>query len=203
MSSFRRATLLMSFVLAVSAVGMPGSPALAAVGPEDPWAPGTSWVSLRAGSARSGEANAPESGYGAGFGYSKMLGGWLKKFSLGAYIHFENLGSLGDATEYSIPVTLEMARHMRLTREIQPYLGFGGGAYYRKLYRTGDDTGTFEPGFYILLGANTPIYKAGVLGFDLRLNWVDVSSDDPNPVFAPKESTTTQMGLKINYSIVY
>ena len=174
----------------------------AALGPEDAWAPGTQWVSLRMGTARSGEGNAPDAGFGAGIGYSRMLTKYLPKFSIGGYVHVENLGSLGNATEYSIPVTLELARHMKWTKEIRPYLGIGGGAYYRKYYRTGDDSGTFEPGFYLLAGANAPIYRSGVLGLDLRFSWIDVATDDPNPVFAPKESTTTQMGFKINYSIV-
>ncbi len=203
-----RRSLLWTFVGTLAALAAWTLPvavpcAQAAVGPESPWAPGTQWVSLRMGTARSGEGNAPDAGFGAGFGYSRMLTKMLPKFSFGGYVHVENLGSLGNATEYSIPLTLELVRHMRWTNEIRPYVGFGGGAYYRKYYRTGDDSGQFEPGYYILLGANTPIYRAGVLGLDVRFSWIDVATDDPNPVFAPKEGTTTQVGLKLNYSIVY
>ena len=48
-----------------------------------------------------------------------------------------------------------------------------GGAFYRKLYRTGDDIGVMRSGKYLVLGVNSPIDGTNVLGLDVRLAKVD------------------------------
>lgn len=173
-----------------------------------PWTSDAQWLSFRGGYAKSGGTNAPSAGFGVGLGYTRMLDKWklwrwtlFKQFSLGAHVHVEHLGSFGRAAEYSIPMTVELARHFRWSTYVRPYVGVGGGAYYRKFYRTGEDTGQFEPGGFVVLGMNAPVDGQHVLGLDLRYSVVDAGED--NPVFVNENSTSGQWSLKLNWALAY
>jgi hypothetical protein len=173
-----------------------------------PWTSDAQWLSFRGGYAKSGGTNAPATGFGVGVGYTRMLDQWkigpwtlFKHFSLGAHVHVEHFGSFGRASEYSIPMTVELDRHFRWTTYMRPYLGVGGGAYYRKFYRTGEDTGQFEPGGFFVMGMNAPVDRQNVLGVDLRYSVVDAGED--NPVFLNENSTSGQWSLKLNWALAY
>ncbi|TMQ51447.1 MAG: hypothetical protein E6K73_05625 [Candidatus Eisenbacteria bacterium] len=194
---------------------------------EDPWASGQNWLSVRAGYAKSTAVGAGDGGGGYGFGYSRMLAplkvhkaSFFKQgYSLGAYVHHELLGKLGAATEVEVPVTVEMMRHYQWKTALRPYLGLGAGGFYRKTYRTGSDIRSINPGVYVALGANAPIQKGQLLGFDVRIIRLNTENDPVNPVFGaggsksrhqaplpsgrPRNPGAFHWSAKINFTMTY
>ena len=179
-----------------------------------PWRPGRSWMSFRIGYAKSTVDNGGNGSIGGGFGYSRMLGGlklWrfrlLRRYSLGAYVHFDQLARFGDAVELEVPATLELVRHYRLgSPYLRPYLGIGGGGYWRGVYRTGYDIGHMRVGGYVVFGANSPIDAHHVLGLDARVarvERIDKENIAVNPVFVDVEESATHWSLKLNYALTY
>ena len=172
-----RAVLCSAAVLACVLV----APSLAATGaPNDSvnWTKGRQWVSARAGYAKSSAAGSANGYGGGGIGYARFL---TRRWAIGAYLHDDLLGQFGAAAEIEIPFTLEIVRHTRWGPGLHPYLGLGGGMFYHKFYRTGDDaTKTYGAG-YLTWGANTPIGGPHVVGIDFRV--ARVPKQDDNPVF--------------------
>ena len=162
------------------------------------WAPGSQWLSIRFGYARSGDDNAANGNIGAGFGMTAMGKGM---WSVGAYAHLEVLGRYSSASELEMPLTLEFARHTKWGAFVRPYLGLGGGVFYHKTYRTGGDTADLRPGFYFVSGLNAPISEHSLLGLDVRAIFQGpVENDDP--VFGSGEPDATRWSIKVNYSRV-
>lgn len=205
---------LVALCLAGTAFAQPPAPS--------PWSEGRVWMFVRAGYAGS---NAPASGHGGtgyGFGFSRMLSpshvnqwsvfgveplGFLnwtlfKRASLGVSTQYDVIGTFGSASEIEIPVTLDLSRHFGLNSQMSPYLGFGGGWFYRKSYQTGGDTGRTVPGFYVSGGFNVPIAERQVLGLDVRLASVDGENTPPNPVFGTGTSSALHISAKVNLAFV-
>jgi len=141
-----------------------------------PWQKGSSWISARAGYAKSASANAAPGLIGAGVGYARM---WRQNWSLGAYLHDDLLGKFAASAEIEIPLTVELVRHSQWGAALHPYFGIGGGAFYHKYYRTGADASKVLAGEYLTFGANSMVNPHGVLGLDIRLASVKVPGGDP------------------------
>lgn len=191
----------------------------------DLWAGGRNWLSLRGGYAKAAGDFSGDGGVGFGFGYARMLSPvhfwrwtFLKQFSLGTYVHYEVIDHFGSAAEIEVPATIELVRHFHWKTPVHPYLGLGGGSFYRKTYRTGDDTRDVHGAGYLTGGLNVPVGGRQVLGFDVRYIRIDASYDPPNPVFGPgsgevhfdsagdpvvERKTGTHWSAKVNYSLVY
>ena len=175
------------------------------------WQSGRNWISVRVGYAKSLVTDAPHGSFGGGIGFNHMLTKtkiykWtvFKQWSLGGYVHVEHLGNFGASSVMEIPVTVEFVRHFKMgTPLLRPYAGFGGGAFYRKLYRTGSDLSVTRPAGYFVFGANTPIDHNNVLGLDFRFIQVDASNEPPNPVFGAGDPTAGRWSLKLGYSLTY
>ena len=188
-------------------------PATARSQGEDPWQAGQNWISVRAGYAKASGDLMGHGGPGFGAGYSRMLSPvklgpmtLFRHWSLGAYVHYEQLGRFASARDVEIPITLELVRHIKWSTPLRPYLGFGVGAFFRKTQNTAEllppevlaeliEVGVFPPGYqpeevsntkfgaYLSFGANTQLSGRHLLGFDGRLVRVDHSNIPPNPVF--------------------
>ena len=176
-----------------------------------PWQPGRQWMSFRVGFAKSSVPEAADGSIGGGMGYARMLPGFhiwrftpLRKYSLGASIQLDQLGRFGTAAEIEVPVTAELVRHYQWgTPYLRPYLGIGGGAFYRKLYRSGRDFARVKPGAFLTFGVNTPLDPRQVLGLDLRVSRVNGENEGGNPVFGPGEHSASHWSVKFNYAITY
>jgi len=160
---------------------------------EDPWAPGTNWLSLRAGYAKMSGENTPNGAAGYGFGYSRMLKPilFLKNMSLGAYAHHEVLGRFHGAAIVQVPMSVEFVRHSLWDGGLRPYLGVGYGANFVKGYRFPDTPGDVRGGGYVVGGFNSQVNPNSVIGMDLR--WGVLSDLDETYIWS----------FKLNYSWVY
>ena len=192
----------------------PAAPAIVDAGDQElqsHWGARRNWLSFRAGYAKSGTEDAANGSVGGGIGYSRMISKWkiykwtlFKRFSLGGYVHVDQLGRFGDAAEIEVPATIELVRHFRWgSPYVRPYVGVGGGAFYRKLYRSGDDIGVMRSGKYLVLGVNSPIDGINVLGLDMRLAKVDATNAGVNPVFGLGDDNATHWSVKLNYALTY
>jgi len=168
--------------------------------PDDPWDRGSTWLSVRAGYAKAGYDGSPNGNIGGGFGFTHMFfHGW----SLGGYAQYDVLGRFGKAAESELPFTLEAARHISWGSAFHPYFGLGGGTYYHKTYRTGDDISVPHGGGYFVTGFNSPVSPHGLLGFDLRAGFVAGDPGKTNPVFGVEKAKSTRWSAKINWSYTY
>lgn len=162
--------------IAAGLILLAAAPAMAQA---DPWAKGTSWMSVRFGYAKSTAAGAADGSVGAGFGFAKFHSA---KWSYGGMIQFDNLGSYGSAHEMESSWTLELLRHYKWPTAARPYLGFGGGAYFNRVSGTGQDGSSIAPGYFLIGGMNTSVSEHGLIGFDVRASLVELDKQD-NPVF--------------------
>lgn len=168
--------------------------------PEDPWDRGSTWLSVRAGYAKAKYDGSANGNIGGGFGFTHMFfHGW----SLGGYALYDVLGRFGKAAESELPFTLEAARHLTWGPAFHPYFGFGGGTYYHKTYRTGDDNSVPHGGGYFVTGFNSPVSRHGLLGFDLRAGFVSGDPGKTNPVFGVQKAKSTRWSAKLNWSYTY
>lgn len=156
----------------------------------DPWEPGTQWLTLRAGYAKSGVEGSGSGGAGFGFAYSRMLTGlkiWnvnlFQHYAIGAGVQHEVEGRFGPAAEITVPLTLEVRRHYVWPTLLHPYVGAGAGGYYRKTYRTGDDIRLVQLGWFVAIGGDMEVTNHNLVGVDLRMNRFRSRYDPPNPVF--------------------
>jgi hypothetical protein len=175
-----------------------GAPITVRAEPLDPWGEGRQWFSFRAGYAKSTVKESGDGNVGAGFGFTRVGKGL---WSVGGFAHLELLGRFAGSAEIEIPATLEVARHSAWKSGVRPYLGFGGGAFYHKFYRTGADIADLRPGFYFLGGMNAPISDHSLLGFDVRMVFQGSASSE-NPVFPNSREDAVHWSAKLNYSRV-
>ena len=164
------------------------------------WTKRTSWIGLRAGYAKSSADGAGDGLVGYGLAYQRMIS---NRWAFGASVQHDLLGHIGASTEISVPFTVELTRHFRMDSSFRPYLGFGGGYYFHKYYRTGGDTGSPGTGGYVNFGANVPIDDKRLLGVDVRLSSVSAHEATTNPVFGPEPGSETLWSIKLSYSLAY
>jgi hypothetical protein len=169
-------------LMAVALAGAAAVPVFAAGSSEaagDLLARGSQWMSVRAGYAKATGDAAPGGLAGGGFGYRRFV---LDRWAAAGFVHYDLLGRFADATEISVPLTLEVTRHSRWGAAAYPYVGVGAGAFYHKRYRTGADESGFTPGRYVTCGLDIPVRRQGLLGLDVRMASVDRL--DANPAFS-------------------
>jgi hypothetical protein len=185
-AAFARGTALAAAVVALSF-------AVPAHAVDDPWAPGTSWLSVRAGYAKLAASGAPNGAAGYGFGYSRMLGRFLflDHFSIGANAHHELLGRFGGAALIDVPVTVEIDRHFQWSGSFHPYLGIGYGPNFIKGYRFPGAPGDVRGAVQIVGGGNVPLNSNSLLGVDARMGIVSNLGSE------------YVWSLKLNYAWVY
>ena len=161
-----------------------------------PWVAGANWTSFRLGTAFSTVKDSPEGGIGVGFGMHHFFS---RRWSGGFQADLDVLGKFSGGTEMELPLTLQFTRHMKFgSNTLRPYLGFGGGAYFHRYYRTGGDEANLRPAAIFATGLNTPIGPSSVLGFDVRMAYQgDAQSDDP--LFPNAETHAMHWSFKVCY----
>jgi hypothetical protein len=166
----------------------------------DPYAQGSTWMSLRAGYAKATGGLGPDGGVGAGIGFSHMI---RKQTALGFFAQYELLSKDGAAAEMAFPFTVELVRHFKWKTVFSPYFGVGGGGFNYRTLRSGDDHIRPATGYYVTLGGNLPVSEHQLLGVDLRVARAKGQPTPANPTFGEQDDPFTTMGLKLNWSFTY
>jgi hypothetical protein len=165
------------------------------------YAQGANWLSFRAGWAKRAEDLAGSGLFGYGIGYQRMMS---KKYAFSARIDHDVVGHYGQDVDISVPFTGEFQRHFLWKSAARPYLGLGGGYYYRKAYRTGTEYTTMPTGgVHVSLGFLSPVSDKHVVGFDVRMAFVEGREGVTNPTFGPGQATETIWTAKVSWALVY
>lgn len=164
------------------------------------WNPGAQWMSLRFGYAREQGTYSPNGNVGYGMGYSRMVS---KRLSLGANVQHDLLGRFGGSALIAVPLTAEALWHFSWGNSAHPYVGAGVAGVYRKIYRTGADASSVQPGYSLTAGVDVPVDKAHLLGLDVRFASVANEGWGTDPVFLTRRPTQTMLSVKLNYSLTY
>ena len=165
------------------------------------YAAGANWLSFRFGWAKRAEDLAGSGLVGYGIGYQRMMS---KNYAFQARIDNVVVGHYGHDVDISVPFTGEFQRHFLWKSAARPYLGVGGGYYYRKAYRTGLEYTTMPTGgVHLSLGMMSPVNDRHVVGFDLRMAFVEGREGVTNPTFGPGQSVETLWTAKVSWALVY
>ncbi len=164
------------------------------------WVKRGNWIGVRAGYANRGGGNSGDGLFGYGVSFQRML---TRHHSINASVQHDVVGHLGNSYEYDIPMTLEFQRHYRMSSQLRPFIGLGGGYHWRKFYRTPADYGGAPvSGWHFSLGANTPLDDRHVLGFETRVAIVP-GRGTVNPVFGLDDTQSTLWSAKLTWAIGY
>lgn len=212
-------------VLAVAAWSVSSATAARAERPpDDPWDAGSNWMNVRVGFAQTDVAGAGDRGLGYGVGFRHLLSpsrvnewevlglkplGFLhwtlfRRWSIGGFAEFNVISRYGDAKEIEVPAAVELTRYIGKGKgSAKPYIGFGGGPFYRKTSGTGQDFSNVKFAGFLNGGIDAPVAKHQMLGFDVRMARAANENDPPNPVFGAGQSEASHWSYKLTYSIVY
>jgi hypothetical protein len=165
------------------------------------YAKGASWLALRFGYAnRTGDLSGDGS-VGFGIAYTRELS---KKYAFAAGIDRDIVGHFANQIDESVPFTGEFQRIFNMKGEMRPYLGVGGGFYFRKYYRTdGEYNTTTTGGAHVSFGLTSQLDDKHVVGFETRIAWLQGRPGVVNPTFGPGEDTETIWTAKLTWALVY
>jgi hypothetical protein len=165
------------------------------------YAKGANWLSLRCGYAnRTGDLSGDGS-VGFGIAYTRMLS---KKYAFAAGIDRDIVGHFAKQIDESVPFTGEFQRILNMKGQMRPYLGVGGGYYFRKYYRTdGEYNTTTTGGAHVSAGLTSQLDDKHVVGFETRVAWLKGRPGVVNPTFGPGEETETVWTAKLTWALVY
>jgi hypothetical protein len=190
---------------------------------DDPWDAGSNWMFLRAGMARNAADGAGNGGAGYGIGFRHFLkpsrvSDWkvvgikplgmlhwtlFKQWSIGGFAEYDVLGRYGSAADIEVPAAVELSRYMMWRSAARPYVSFGVGPFYRKLYKTGSDFSRVKTSGFVAVGFDAPVTSSQILGFDVRVARVQSQNEPVNPVFGGGQFEANHWSAKLTYSIAY
>ena len=165
------------------------------------YAKGANWLGLRFGYAnRTGETSG-DGFIGYGISYTRMLS---NRYAFAAGINHDIVGHFADQIDVSVPFTGEFQRVFKMGSEMRPYIGLGGGYYFRKYYRTGTEYNTTTTGgAHVSIGLTSQLDDKHVVGFETRVAWLKGRPGITNPTFGVGTDTETIWTAKITWALVY
>lgn len=165
------------------------------------YAQGANWLSLRLGYAKRVGENSGQGLVGYGMAWQHML---TKKYAFAAGAGHDVVGHFSSHVDISVPFTAELQKHFLWKSSARPYIGLGGGYYFRKNYRTGSqyDTHTAS-GAHVSLGFISPVGDRHAIGLEARAARLKVPFGTTNPTFASNEDGETLWTVKGIWALVY
>ena len=162
---------------------------------------GANWLGLRAGYAkRSGESSG-QGLVGYGIQYQRMLS---NKYAFAVGTGHDVVGHFQSQTDHAVPFTAEFQRHFRWKGATQPYVGLGGGYYYRKFYRTDSEYNTHTTGgAHVSVGFNSALGDRHVIGIEGRGARLQGRAGITNPTFGISDDSEAIWTLKATWALVY
>ena len=165
------------------------------------YAQGANWLSFRFGWTKRAEDLAGSGLVGYGVGYQRMMS---RNYAFAARIDHDVVGHYGHHVDLSVPFTGEFQRHFHWKSAVKPYVGLGGGYYYRKAYRTGTEYTTMSSGGpHVSIGLQSAVSDHHVIGFETRAAFVAGRAGVTNPTFGPGVDTETLWSAKLSWALVY
>ena len=165
------------------------------------YAKGSNWLQLRFGYAKRTGDLSGDGFVGYGVAYNRML---TNRYAFAAGIGHDVVGHFAHQLDEAVPFTGEFQRVFKWNGEMRPYVGLGGGFYFRKFYRTGGEYNTTTTGgAHVSVGLTSQLDEKHVVGFETRIAWLQGRPGVVNPTFGPGEDTETIWTAKLTWALVY
>ncbi len=171
---------------------------------------GSNWLSFRFGYAKRAGNESGQGLVGYGVGYQRML---THKYAFAAGVGHDVVGHFGGQIDEAVPFTAEFQRHFNWKTAVRPFVGLGGGYYFRKNYRTGTNYETVTRGGpHVSLGFNSALDDKHVIGFETRVAYVGLEAGvtyDPLTAvsgqfpFGFQSGAETIYTAKVSWALVY
>jgi hypothetical protein len=161
----------------------------------------SNWLSFRFGYAkRTGDLNGD--GYvGYGIGYTRMIS---SKYAFAAGVGHDIVGHFGPQIDIAVPFVAEFQRHYKWNSSVRPFVGLGGGYYFRKYYRTGTEYNTTTTGGpHLSFGFTSALDAKHVIGLETRVARIGGRPGITNPTFGPEKDHETIWTIKVSWALVY
>lgn len=164
-------------------------------------AKGANWVSLRLGYAKRIGDRAGQGLVGYGVGWQHMLS---RRWAFAAGVSHDVVGHFAQHVDVAVPFTAELQRHFGWKSSARPYVGVGGGYYFRKYYRTAAEYNTQTAGgMHVSVGIAARVGDHNALGIEARGARVQSKQGVTNPTFGTSEDSETLWTVKGTWSLVY
>ena len=164
-------------------------------------AKGANWISLRLGYAKRVGDRVGQGLVGYGVGWQHMLN---PRWAFAAGVGHDVVGHFQSHVDVAVPFTGEFQRHFGWKSSARPYLGLGGGYYFRKYYRTGTDYNTqTSGGMHVSVGIASRVGDHNALGIEARGARLKSKAGVTNPTFGTSEDSETLWTVKGTWSLVY
>lgn len=165
------------------------------------YAAGANWLSLRFGYAKRLGDLAGQGYVGYGMGWQHML---TNRFAFAAGVNHDIVSHFGGHTDIAVPFTAELQRHFGWKSAARPYVGLGGGHYFRKAYRTAHRYDTQSTaGFHVSVGFLSLLGDHNAIGLEARAARVRREAGVTNPTFGTTTATETLWTVKGTWALVY
>jgi hypothetical protein len=185
----------------VKKVKPPGKPYVERRAEDGVYAAGANWLSLRFGYAKRSEDFSGQGLVGYGMGWQRML---TRRWAFATGAGHDVVGHFGSQLDIAVPFTGEFQRHFAWKSAVRPFLGFGGGYYLRKQYRTGADYHTTTTGgAHVTIGLLSPVTDRHVIGFETRAAFLKGAKGVVDPTFGTGVGTETLWSAKVSWALVY
>jgi hypothetical protein len=165
------------------------------------YAQGSNWLSLRLGYAkRSGDLSG-QGLIGYGMSWQRMLS---KRYAFAAGAGEDVVGHFSQHVDIAVPFTAEFQRHFLWKSAARPYVGLGGGYYFRKNYRTLSEYNTHTTGgVHVTVGFNSALGDRHAIGIEARGARLKGRKGITNPTFGTSEDSETLWTVKGTWSLSY
>ena len=164
-------------------------------------AKGANWISLRLGYAKRVGDHTGQGLVGYGVGWQHMLN---PRWAFAAGVGHDVVGHFQSHVDVAVPFTAEFQRHFGWKSSARPYIGLGGGYYFRKYYRTGTDYNTqTSGGMHVSVGIASRVGDHNALGIEARGARLKSKAGVTNPTFGTSEDSETLWTVKGTWSLVY
>jgi hypothetical protein len=165
------------------------------------YAKNSDWLAFKFGYAKRTGKVSGDGFVGYGVAYQHMMS---SKFAFAAGVGSDVVGHFGQQIDIAVPFTAEFERHYKWKGAVRPYLGLGGGYYFRKAYRTGSEyTTTTTGGPHLSMGFTSALNEKHVIGFETRVARLRGRPGIVNPTFGAGDVTETLWTAKVSWALVY
>jgi hypothetical protein len=165
------------------------------------YAQGSNWLAFKFGYAKHAGEVTGEGFVGYGLAFHHLIS---RKYAFAGGAGHDVVGKFGQQVDIAVPITAEFERMFRWKGAVQPYVGLGGGFYFRKKYRTGTEyTTTTSGGPHLTIGLTSALDDRHLIGFETRVARVKGRPGDVNPAFGLGTESENLWTAKVTWALVY
>lgn len=165
------------------------------------YAKNSNWLAFKFGYAKHAGEVTGDGHVGYGVAFHHMIS---RRYAFAAGAGHDVVGKFGPQVDIAVPITAEFERHFRWQGAVRPYVGLGGGFYFRKKYRTGAEyTTTTTGGPHLTLGFTSALDDRHVIGMETRVAQIKGRPGIVNPAFGVGTDSEILWTVKLTWALAY